>query len=93
MEDRAAVALAIQHLFGLTSTEVTLLMLLLQNASVPKTRINMTHRTIDVHIYNMRRRLKAFGIAIATLWGYGYQLPTDSRQRILDLLLQEGHPA
>ena len=94
VEDKAAVVLALQRIFHLTATETSLFMLLLTNTTVPKQRINMVHRTIDVHIYNIRRRLAPFGIMIATLWGYGYQLSTESRQRIMDLLLaHDGVPA
>lgn len=94
VEDREAVIFAIQRVFHLTSTEVTLLMLLLSHSSVPKTRINLATKCIDVHIYNIRKRLRPFGVAISTLWGYGYQLSTDSRQRIMDLLLtKDGVPA
>jgi DNA-binding response OmpR family regulator len=94
MEDREAVMLSVQRIFHLTSTEVALFMLLLQHPCVPKSRINLATRTIDVHVYNIRRRLIPFGIAIATLWGYGYQLSSDSRQRIMDLILaRDGVPA
>jgi DNA-binding response OmpR family regulator len=85
-----AVTLAMQKIFGLTATEVGLLMTLIQNTSVPKTRINnMAHRTIDVHICHIRARLHPFGIAIATLWGYGYQLPVDDRRKVMDLILAD----
>ncbi len=87
LEDREAVTLALQQLFRLTATEVSLLMLLLTHAAVPKTRINLATRTIDVHVYNIRRRLAPYGLTIATLWGYGYQLSPDSRQRMMDMLL------
>jgi DNA-binding response OmpR family regulator len=86
-DDKAAVVLAVQRVFGLTSTEVGILMLLMTNIAVPKSRINMVHRTIDVHICRIRHRLSPFGIAIGTLWGYGYQLSTDSRKKLMDLVL------
>lgn len=86
-DDRAAVELALQRVFRLTSTEIGLVLLLLANPSVPKERINMVHRTIDVHICNIRRRLAPFDIGIGTLWGYGYQLTTAARQRIMELIL------
>jgi DNA-binding response OmpR family regulator len=88
VEDREAVMLALQRVFRLTSTEVTLMMTLLQHATVPKARIDMVHKTIDVHIFNIRRRLLPFEVFIDTLWGYGYQLSADSRKRIMDLILE-----
>lgn len=87
IEDKESVVIAIQRVFHLTSTEVSLLMLLLTHPAVPKTRINMVHRTIDVHICNIRRRLTPFGIAIGTLWGYGYQLSADARRKVMELIL------
>ena len=87
VEDKVAVVLAMQQLFRLTGTEGNLLMLLLQNSSVPKARINLVRRTVDVHVHNVRRRLAPFGIAIVTLWGYGYQLSADSRQRVMEMIL------
>lgn len=86
-DDREAVVLAMQQVFHLTATEVSLLMMLLQNPNVSKARIDMVHRTIDVHICNIRRRLAPFGIAVNTLWGYGYQLTADARQRVMELIV------
>jgi DNA-binding response OmpR family regulator len=88
VEDKQAVVVALQKTFRLTATEISLMMLLLQHPTVPKSRIDLATKCIDVHIYNIRRRLRPFDIAIATLWGYGYQLSSDSRQRIMDLILR-----
>jgi len=86
-DDKAAVELALQQVFHLTSTEVGLMLLLMANPSVPKERINMVHRTIDVHICNIRRRLAPFDVSVGTLWGYGYQLTAAARQKIMELIL------
>lgn len=87
-ENHGAVHLVIGQLFGLTATEVTLLLPLIQNQNVPRARIvNMTNRTIDVHIHRIRQRLAPFGIEVATLWGYGYQLSVEARRQIMDLIL------
>jgi hypothetical protein len=83
-----AVSLALQQVFHLTPTEVGLLMLLLTSPTVPKSRFNMVHRTIDVHMCRIRQRLDPFGIAVTTLWGHGYQLDANSRRRIMDLILK-----
>jgi hypothetical protein len=86
-DDKAAVELALAQVFHLTSTEIGLVLLLLANPSVPKERINMVHRTIDVHICNIRRRLSPFNVSIGTLWGHGYQLTAEARTRIMELIL------
>jgi DNA-binding response OmpR family regulator len=92
-QDPGAVSLAMQQIFHLTATEVSLLMALIQNANVPKERISMAHRTIDVHICRIRKALAPFGIAIATLWGYGYQLSDPHRRKAMDLILSHGQGA
>ena len=90
-----AVTLAANHVFGLTATEVTLLMTLIQSPDVPKERISMAPRTIDVHICHIRKALAPFGIAIGTIWGYGYQLSEPHRRKVMDLILSrvQGAPA
>jgi DNA-binding NarL/FixJ family response regulator len=90
-----AIALAIQRTLMLTPTEVAIFITLLQNAHVPKERIDMPHKTVDVHIHNIRRRLAVHGVEIETLWGYGYQLAAGSRDRIMDIVFhnpeESGH--
>ena len=86
-QDPAQVHLAIRHVFHLTATEVTLLMLLIQSADVHRDRIDLPRKTVDVHICNIRRRLEAFNIKVTTLWGYGYQLSEPHRRKAMDLIL------
>jgi DNA-binding response OmpR family regulator len=88
VEDKEAVLLALQRVFHLTTTEVGLLMLLLTSHTVPKERINMATRTVDVHVYNIRQRLAPFGVVVSTLWGYGYQLSSSSRKKIMKLVVR-----
>ena len=83
VENKEAVVLALQKVFHLTATEVAIVMTILTSATVPKGRFDLSPRIVDVHICNIRRRLEPFGIAVATLWGYGYQLSGDSRARIM----------
>jgi DNA-binding winged helix-turn-helix (wHTH) protein len=68
---------------------------LIQSPDVPKERIGMAHRTIDVHICHIRKALAPFGIAIGTIWGYGYQLSDPDRRKVMDLILSrvQGAPA
>ena len=85
-----AIALAMQRVFSLTSAEVILLTALIQNVNVSRERIDMPRKTVDVHICHLRRRLAPFGITIATLWGYGYQLSVDGRAKAMELILSTG---
>ena len=85
-----AIALAMQRVFSLTSAEVILLTALIQNVNVSRERIDMPRKTVDVHICNIRRRLAPFGITIATLWGFGYQLSADGRAGAMELILGAG---
>jgi DNA-binding winged helix-turn-helix (wHTH) protein len=87
-QNPGAVTLAMQQVFSLTVTEVTLLMALIQNPNVAKDRLDMSDRTIDVHICHLRRQLALFHINVRTLWGYGYQLSTESRKKVMDLILR-----
>lgn len=87
IENRTAVLLAMQQVFGLTSTEVTLLLTLIQHESVPHERVNMAQRTINVHVCRIRRRLAVHGIEVATIWGYGYRLSVEARRKIMDMIL------
>ena len=88
-----AVHLAIQRVFALTPTEATILMTLLSSPDVPKERIDMAHRTIDVHICHIRHRLEPFGIAIGTIWGYGYKLSDRDRAKVMELILSNQQAA
>jgi DNA-binding response OmpR family regulator len=90
-EDRGAPMLAMQRLFHLTPTEVTVLLMLLQRKLLFKARLDglMSLKSIDVHIHRLRRRLSPFGIDIVTCWGCGYQLMPGDRCKVMDLILQE----
>ena len=90
VQDREAVLLAVQQIFKLTAAEVTILMLLIQNAEVHRDRIDLPRKTLDVHICRIRRRLQAFNIKVTTLWGYGYQLPAPHRRKAMALIKQSG---
>jgi hypothetical protein len=47
-------------------------------------------KIIDVVVGRLRRKLKPHGIAIATIYGLGFQLPADSRERLRGLLAAYG---
>ena len=88
-ENRDQLLLAIQQLFGLTPTEISLLLVLVQHPVLLKERIadTMNMSTVDVHICNIRKRLTRYGIEIDTRWGHGYQFSPENRQKIMDLIL------
>lgn len=46
-------------------------------------------KMVDVMICNLRKKLKVFGLTINTLWGRGYYLDTQDRQRVLSLVERE----
>jgi DNA-binding response OmpR family regulator len=93
-ENHEAFVVAIQHLFGMTPTGVKLLLTLIQQPSLLKhSHLHlMSATTFDVHICAMRKALEKHNIRIETLWGHGYQLPSDDRQRIMDLILARLSP-
>jgi len=86
--NKEVVHLAVQHTFGMTPTEVQVLMLLIQNPIVAKTRSDMSSKAVDVFIHHIRKRLLPFGIKIITLWGYGYKLSVEDRRQTMDLILK-----
>ena len=62
---------------------------LLQRDYVNKSAVaGMEAKTVDVHICQMRARLKPHRIAIQTIWGVGYRLEATDRRRAIDLILQ-----
>jgi DNA-binding response OmpR family regulator len=71
VEHKDTISLTIGRMFGLTATEVRLLLLLLQSAALDKNRSDMSGNTVDVHVFHIRKRLQPYGIEVITLWGYG----------------------
>lgn len=88
MERKGEIALAVGRLFGLTATEATLLLVMLQSSSLEKNRSDMAGNTVDVHVHHIRKRLAAFGIGISTVWGYGYQVSSQDRRKAMGLILE-----
>lgn len=42
-------------------------------------------KLVDVLVCKVRKKIRPFGIQIATIWGAGYELPEASRERAKDL--------
>jgi hypothetical protein len=87
VSDRDALLLTVQRVFKLTRSQAHLLLTLVQNDMVSKSRLDIPVKTVDVHICHIRQKIAAFGIAITTLWGYGYRLPPEAKRKAMDLLL------
>jgi hypothetical protein len=89
-DNRDQLLIAIHQIFGLTPTEIGLLLVLIQHFILFKDRISdtMASKTIDVHLCSIRKRLEPYGIQIETLWGHGYQFSPDDRRKVLDLILR-----
>jgi DNA-binding response OmpR family regulator len=68
---------------------VALLLALVQNPELAKPRLDMSAKTLDVHICALRKLMAPFAIRIQTLWGYGYRLSAADRHRIMDMILQQ----
>lgn len=54
-----------------------------------RTAHNALGREVDekivcIRISIMRKKLRAFGLKILTVWGRGYQIPAETRQRLLN---------
>lgn len=77
----------------LTKSERVLLGLLASRPLVSKATFMMAHystrgddqpleKIIDVFVCKLRRKLKQAGLEIETVWGQGYRLPEDSKQKL-----------
>jgi two-component system cell cycle response regulator CtrA len=81
-------------LFGLTGSESRVLSVLFQRGMATKEQllIAVTNdvtgnkqpeiKIVDVYICKMRKKLEPFGIVIETVWGRGYNLDHDNRDRV-----------
>ena len=86
---RPELAVVMQRVFGLSPVGTGLFLDLLQRDYVNKSAVaGMEAKTVDVHICQMRARLKPHRIAIQTIWGVGYRLEAADRRRAMDLILQ-----
>jgi DNA-binding response OmpR family regulator len=89
VEHKETISLTVGRIFGLTTTEVKLLLVLLQNSSLDKDRADMSGRAVDVHVCHIRQRLQPYGVEIVTVWGFGYQLQARDRRKTMDIILRQ----
>jgi DNA-binding response OmpR family regulator len=47
-------------------------------------------KIIDVFVCKLRKKLDPFGISVETVWGQGYKMSAENKQKILDLMRDEG---
>jgi hypothetical protein len=90
-ENRDQFFIAMQQLFGLTPTEISLLLGLIQQPSLLRDRATdtMTPQTVYVHLCRIRQRLAPHGIEIKTSWGHGYHLSPGGRRKVMKLILRQ----
>lgn len=55
----------------------------------PDTSEETNPKMVDVMVCNLRKKLKPFGLTINTLWGRGYYLDAQDRQRVLSFVERE----
>jgi hypothetical protein len=84
----------------LKRTEVTkdqLHLAIEQNRPEEKSRLDPTDpKMVDVIICHLRKKLKTFGLAIETVWGIGYLISTEQRERAMQMLfthVRDNQPA
>jgi DNA-binding response OmpR family regulator len=88
-EDKRGLVFATQRAFDLSPTEAGLFLVLVRQPYFLKGEVPlMSAQTVQVHICNMRRRLRAHGLTIETVQGCGYQLSAADRRRAMDMILR-----
>lgn len=87
-ENKDAIFVAIRQTFCLQPSEVPLLLAMTQHTQMSKKRMDMSEKTVDVHICRMRKQLRPFEIYIKTIWSFGYQMTVEHRRRVMDIILQ-----
>lgn len=50
----------------------------------PGREVETEIKIVDVQICHIRRKLKPYGLVITTVWGRGYELQAESRERLLN---------
>lgn len=82
---------ALQRSLRLTAGEARFLALLVQRGEAARPTLHAAisgdepesdPKTVDIHASRLRKKLRAFGIAIETIWGRGYALSPDAVRRI-----------
>lgn len=90
-------------LFKLTRLQATVFLQLLRRQQLTKEQVHLAiegnrsdakeptdPKMVDVVIYHIRKKLKAYEVAVETIWGVGYTIRMDDRERAMQLLKQAG---
>jgi len=91
--NRADLQDTIRRVFGLSERPAQILLLLLQHPQVSRERIaQMTgaaagiSNVSSVHVSHLRHKLQRFGLAVQTMYGYGYRMLPEQQRKALDLI-------
>jgi DNA-binding winged helix-turn-helix (wHTH) protein len=95
-----ALAVALRRQFGLRPAESRALMALAKREHISRQELHVALsrdgnpvsgiRSVDVIICNLRGKLKPHGIEIATVWGLGFRLAEDERDKIHKMIASYG---
>lgn len=99
LEEITGVSFEVPPVFCLTRNEAVIFGALLKNKMVTRshlmTLIYGLHpqdeaeiKIIDVWVHKMRRKVKAYKIDIATIWGQGYTMPAESKAIVSGMLAE-----
>ena len=92
--------LTLNRLFGLTRTESLVFAEMLENNHISRETLGATvaydggpmpnRKTLDVHISNLRLKLKPFGVELVTIRKLGFRLAEGAHDKINRLLVKHG---
>jgi DNA-binding response OmpR family regulator len=86
-DERDQAQVALRTVVGMTRTEAALLLEMLRQGNICRGRY-ASPGAIDVHVFNLRRRLAPHDIAIVSVHGHGYRLSPEDRERLLVMIEQ-----
>jgi DNA-binding response OmpR family regulator len=84
-DERDQQEVTLRTVVGMTRTEAALLMELVRQGSLCRGRYP-SPGSIDVHVFNLRRRLAPHDIAIISVHGHGYRLSGEDRARLMVMI-------
>jgi DNA-binding winged helix-turn-helix (wHTH) protein len=94
--NKPALETAVRGIFKLSPKEAEILVLLLSRTEVERSRLvaatngetaNPSAISMRCNLCRLRKQIEPFGLAIETLYGYGYYMQQEHRRRALDIIL------
>jgi hypothetical protein len=82
--DREQQALALRAALGATRAETRILLTLMRSGVISTQHLSPS--PIPVQIHRLRRHLAPHNIRILSVWGYGYRLPSEDRDRLVEMI-------